>query len=108
MKRVGIVGGGPAGMEAARLLRERGHEVDLYEKRKLGGTMHEAAFDLELKGDIKRLIDYYAVQMDKLGVNVIREEATAQGVIEKGYDAVIVATGADALPAKCKGSADAR
>lgn len=106
VKRVGIVGGGPAGMEAARLLRERGHEVDLYEKRKLGGTMHEAAFDLELKGDIKRLIDYYAVQMDKLGVNVIREEATAQGVIEKGYDAVIVATGADALPAKCKGSAD--
>ena len=57
VKRVGIVGGGPAGMEAARLLRERGHEVDLYEKRKLGGTMNEAAFDLELKGDIKRLID---------------------------------------------------
>ena len=104
VKRVGIVGGGPAGMEAARLLRERGHEVDLYEKRKLGGTMNEAAFDLELKGDIKRLIDYYVVQMDKRGVNVIREEATAQTIIDKGYDAVIVATGADALPAKCKGS----
>ncbi len=104
VKRVGIVGGGPAGMEAARLLRERGHEVDLYEKRKLGGTMNEAAFDLELKGDIKRLIDYYVVQMGKRGVNVIREEATEQTIIDKGYDAVIVATGADALPAKCKGS----
>lgn len=103
VKRVGIVGGGPAGMEAARLLRVRGHEVDLYEKRKLGGTMNEAAFDLTLKHDIKRLIDYYAAQMDKLGVNVIEEEATAQKMIDAGYDAVIVATGANALPAKCKG-----
>ena len=104
VKRVGIVGGGPAGMEAARLLRVRGHEVDLYEKRKLGGTMNEAAFDLSLKHDIKRLIDYYAVQMRKLGVNVIEAEADAQTIIDAGYDAVIVATGAPALPAACKGT----
>lgn len=104
VKRVGIVGGGPAGMEAARLLRVRGHEVDLYEKRKLGGTMHEAAFDREFKHDIGRLIDYYVVQMEKLGVNVILEEADATRLIEAGYDAVIVATGAPALPAKCKGA----
>lgn len=104
VKRVGIVGGGPAGMEAARLLRVRGHEVDLYEKRKLGGTMHEAAFDFELKHDITRLTDYYVVQMNKLNVNVIEEEASAQTIIDKAYDAVIVATGAPALPAKCKGS----
>lgn len=104
VKRVGIVGGGPAGMEAARLLRERGHEVDLYERRRLGGTMHEAAFDLGLKHDIKRLIDFYSLQMEKLGVNVIREEADAQTMIRGGYDAVIVATGAEAIKAKCKGS----
>lgn len=104
VKRVGIVGGGPAGMEAACLLRVRGHEVDLYEKRKLGGTMNEAAFDPDFKSDITRLIDYYAVQMEKLGVNVIPHEATAQEVVDARYDAVIVATGAPALEARCKGA----
>ena len=104
VKRVGIVGGGPAGMEAAFVLRTRGHEVDLYEKGKLGGTMHKAAFDPELKGDIPRLIGYYTTQMGKLGVNVIRREATAADMLSGGYDAVIVATGAEALPARCKGS----
>ncbi len=104
VKRVGIVGGGPAGMEAARLLRVRGHEVDLYEKRELGGTMHEAAFDHSLKHDILRLVDYYKTQMEKLNVNVIEEEATARTIIDGGYDAVIVATGASPIPAKCKGA----
>lgn len=106
VKRVGIIGGGPAGMEAARLLRERGHQVDLYEKRALGGTMNEAAFDHELKGDIQRLIDYYITQMKKLEVNVIEKEATPADIEAGGYDAVIVATGAPAIPAKCKGATD--
>ena len=106
VKRVGIIGGGPAGMEAARLLRVRGHEVDLYEKRELGGTMHEAAFDSDFKHDITRLIDYYKVQMDKLGVSVIAHEATAEEIIGAGYDAVIVATGAPALPATGTGVKD--
>lgn len=102
-KKVCVIGGGPAGMEAARLLRVRGHDVDLYEKRSLGGTMNEAAFDLSFKHDILRLIDYYKVQMEKLKVNVIGEEATAEKVLAGNYDAVIVATGAPALPARAKG-----
>lgn len=104
VKKVCIIGGGPAGMEAARLLSVRGHKVDLYEKRYLGGAMNEAAFDKSFKHDILRLIEYYKVQMKKLNVNILEEEATAEKVLAGGYDAAIVATGAPALPAKAKGA----
>ena len=103
-KKVCVIGGGRAGMEAARLAARRGHEVTLYEKRKLGGTMHEAAFDKELKGDISILIDYYARQMEKPGITVIEEEATAQKVLDGGFDTVIVATGAVPFMTKIDGT----
>ncbi|MBE6121641.1 MAG: hypothetical protein E7190_02850 [Erysipelotrichaceae bacterium] len=102
-KNICIIGGGPAGMEAARLAAKRGHTVTLYEKRKLGGTMHEACFDHELKGDIQILIDYYAAQMKKPGITVIEEEADAEKVLAGNYDAVIVATGAVPVIAKIQG-----
>ncbi|MGD0876974.1 MAG: FAD-dependent oxidoreductase [Anaerolineales bacterium] len=102
-KKVCIIGGGPGGMEAARLAKLRGHEVTLYERRKLGGTMHEAAFDLDLKGDIQYLITYYVTQIKKLGINVIYEEATAETILKGSYDAVIVATGARARKSTATG-----
>ena len=102
-KKICVIGGGPAGMEAARLAAERGHDVTLYEKRKLGGTMHEAAFDKELKGDIDHLIDYYVRQMHKNGITVLEEEATAEKVLAGNFDAVIVATGAVPITAKISG-----
>ncbi len=103
-KRICIVGGGPAGMEAARLATIRGHEVTLYEKRKLGGVMHEAAFDHNIKEDIQILIDYYVAQMEKLDVNVIHEAVTSEEILKGDYDAVIVAAGATPLKSTLPGS----
>jgi len=107
-KKIAIIGGGPAGMEAARVARVRGYNVDLYEKRKLGGVMNEAAFDLSIKGDIQILIDYYIGQMEKLGVNVIAEEATEDKILSGGYDAVVVATGAAPTSVRIPGGDDSK
>ncbi len=93
-KQVAIIGGGPGGMEAARLATLRGHEVTIYEKRELGGALIEASWDQELKRDIPLLLDYYRTQMKKLNINIIKEEATADTIQKGGYDAVIVANGA--------------
>jgi 2,4-dienoyl-CoA reductase-like NADH-dependent reductase (Old Yellow Enzyme family)/thioredoxin reductase len=93
-KKVAIVGGGPGGMEAARVAAQRGHNVTLYERRKLGGALIEAAIP-EFKADLRPLIKYYLTQMEKLKIKVIQEEATA-GTIKAGkFDAAIVAVGAE-------------
>lgn len=42
-KKVAVIGGGPAGMEAALVAAQRGHQVTLFEKRKLGGLVNEAS-----------------------------------------------------------------
>jgi 2,4-dienoyl-CoA reductase-like NADH-dependent reductase (Old Yellow Enzyme family)/thioredoxin reductase len=103
-KKVCVVGAGPGGMEAAKLLAQRGHAVTLYEKRKLGGVMHEAAFDLKIKEDIQILIDYYVGQMEKQDIEIVYEEATAEKILDGGYDTVIVATGTIPLAAHVPGA----
>ena len=94
-KKVLVIGGGLAGMEATRVCALRGHEVDLYEKTdKLGGVfIAAAAFDY--KEDEKRLLDWYIKQMNDLGVNVhYKTEIRKQFLEENDYDEIIVATGA--------------
>lgn len=93
-KKVVVAGGGPAGMEAARVAALRGHDVTLYEKnRKLGGQLILAAIPPH-KLDINDLIAYQARQLKKNKVKVVLgKELTAAEVIRLKPDAVIVATG---------------
>lgn len=93
-KKVAVVGGGVAGMEAARVAALRGHCVTLFEKRRLGGVLQEGSV-AEFKSDLRFLNDYLATQMDKLGVEVVHREANA-GDIAGHFDAVVVATGGQA------------
>lgn len=96
-KKVAVVGGGPAGMEAARVAALRGHEVTLFEKRDLGGLLIEASLP-DFKADLKPLIKYHITQLEKTGVKVVKEEATSQTIKNGKFDAVIVATGATEAP----------
>lgn len=95
-KKVVIAGGGPAGMEAARVLKLKGHDVTIYEKRKLGGFLHEASAP-DFKTDIRALIDYQVTQIKKLGIPVVYEELTPEMVKAGGYDVVISAVGAEPI-----------
>lgn len=92
-RRVAVIGGGPAGMEAARVAALRGHQVTLFEKRKLGGALIEASIP-EFKADIRRLIGYLSMQIKKQGVKIVDTEATSQVIKDGKFDAVIIATGA--------------
>ena len=89
-RRVAVVGGGPAGLKAADTAALRGHSVTLFEKRALGGYLHEASYP-EFKADIRDALQYLVTQVNKHGVNVVQKEATAEDLA--GFDAVIVATG---------------
>ncbi len=90
VRKVAVVGGGPAGLKAADTAALRGHEVTLFEKRALGGWLHEASYP-DFKADIRDALRYLVTQVNKHGVTVVEKEATAADLA--GVDAVIVATG---------------
>ncbi len=92
-KKYAVVGGGLAGMEAALTLRKKGYNVDLFEKNELGGQFNLAWLPPK-KESLKELVDYYVAEMDRLEVNVLKKEATADILKNKQYDGIIMATGA--------------
>ena len=93
-RKVLVVGGGPAGMEAARISALIGHDVSLWEKdSKLGGLLNLAAIP-PLKGEIMSIPRYYAAQFKNLGVKVeLNKEATPALVKQMKPDVIIIASG---------------
>lgn len=93
--RVVVVGGGPGGLEAARVSAERGHEVTLIEAReRLGGALALWA-GLPGRGFYGKSIEWWQRELEILGVEVrLGSPATAKIILEERPDAVILATGA--------------
>lgn len=104
-RKVMIAGGGPAGMEAAIVAAQRGHEVYLYESNdRLGGQWLLAAIPPG-KEDLNQLIVWQKNQLKKLKVNVKLNTTVNKKLIEKtGPDVLIVATGTEQVPSKYPGA----
>jgi len=94
-RKVFVIGGGPAGMEFARVAASRGHKVVLFEKKdRLGGQLLYAAIP-PYKEEWRTLVNYLSTQLRKLHVEVrLDVECTVRTVERYKPDAVIVATGA--------------
>lgn len=92
-KRVAVVGGGPGGMEAARLLARDGHEVVLFERGdRLGGTLRFASIAYPAN---ERLLDWLIAQVEASPVEVRLNTAATPEVLKQWQpDDVVVATGA--------------
>ena len=102
-KTVFIAGGGPAGLEAARVSALRGHKVCLYEKDKLGGQLNLACIPPG-KDEIKLFLNFEQEQLKKLGVKIENRELNLEIVREEKPDAVIVATGSTPKKLELAGS----
>ena len=93
-KRVLVVGGGPAGLEAARTAALRGHEVHLHEAtRRLGGQVTIAA-TAPHRSDIGAITEWLASEVERLGVTIrLNSMVDPDIVAELAPDEIVVATG---------------
>lgn len=92
-KKVMVIGGGLAGMEAAILLAQRGHDVGLYEKETiLGGQWNVLA---SYRREVSSITNYLSSELTKSGAHVYHEtEVDVELVRKLQPDAVVIATGA--------------
>lgn len=93
-KTVVVVGGGPAGLEAARVAAGRGHAVTLFEtSARLGGRMKDA-HTMPNQADLANLLAYLVPEVTRAGVEIVTGvTANAEAILARKPDAVVVATG---------------
>jgi 2,4-dienoyl-CoA reductase-like NADH-dependent reductase (Old Yellow Enzyme family)/thioredoxin reductase len=94
-KRVVVIGGGPAGMEAARTAALRGHEVTLFEKDpELGGALVMASA-LSFKEDMRKYLAWARrITMDMPNIDIrLSTEATEEGILKERPDVLLIAIG---------------
>ena len=97
-RHVLVVGGGPAGLEAARVASLRGHRVTLYEKGDTLGGQPLIASQAPGREELDEVRRYYTYQMGLQEVDVhLNTEATSETIEQEAPDAVVIATGSRAI-----------
>lgn len=95
-KKVCVIGAGPAGLEAARTAAISGHKVTVFEADSRIGGMVTAAMTPSFKNQLKALIKYYGVQLEKLGVEIkLSTRVSADSPEVQGFDRYIIAVGSE-------------
>ena len=93
-RKVLVVGAGPAGLEAARVAAERGHDVDIHEAAPVIGGQFRLAGEQPRRGQITELLDWYERQFAKFGVTLhLNSFLDAEEVRAAGAEVVVLATG---------------
>ncbi len=93
-RKVVVIGAGPAGLEAARVSAERGHDVVLFEATGKAGGQILLATRAPRRRDLIGIVDWRVAQLQRLGVDMrFSTFATAADVLDEAPDIVVVATG---------------
>ena len=96
-KKLAVIGAGPAGLAAATIAAERGHEVDLFEAEPQIGGQFNMAKRIPGKEEFEETLRYFSKQIELTGVNLhLNTRAKAEMLLAGGYDEVILATGVNA------------
>ena len=103
-QKIAIIGAGPAGMEAAVTLKQRGFDVVVFDKRdEIGGNLHVAKKP-PFKGKFEWAIDYYKSMAKKLNITMkLGKEVTAQEVLALKPYSILVATGSNVISIPLEG-----
>lgn len=94
VKKIAVVGAGPAGLSAATVAAERGHQVTLFDaSSEIGGQFNVAKL-IPGKEEFFETLRYFRNQLERLGVNVqLNTRVNAEQLIDAGFDEIILATG---------------
>ncbi len=97
-KKILVIGGGVAGLEAATITASRGHKVTLWEKDSALGGQLLLSVKPPYKEELGEILDYYEGQLEQLGVEVkLSKMGDKQAILDFGPDTVILATGSSGI-----------